>query len=336
MKSPTVLVTGGAGYIGSHVCKALAAEGWTPVAYDNLSNGHEWAVRWGPLEIGDIRDRDRLAAAVKTHRPQGVLHFAGRIEVGESLQAPFGFYDVNVNGTLTLLDVIAAAGIEALIFSSTAATYGILETSPAPETHPCAPINPYGQSKLMAEQMIADMGAAHGMKWTNLRYFNASGADPEREIGEAHRHETHLIPLAIEAALGSRSAFTVFGRDYPTPDGSCIRDFIHVSDLARAHVLALKRLLDGGTSTTFNLGTGTGASVIDVLQCLETVAGIPVPTEYKDRRAGDPPALVGDPAKAIAALSWTPRHSDLTSIIADAWAWHTGAFFTQSAFAAAG
>lgn len=331
MHARAVLVTGGAGYIGSHACKALAEAGWTPVAYDNLSNGHEWAVQWGPLEVGDIRDRERLRAVVKAHRPEAVLHFAGRIEVGESLQAPFDFYDVNVNGTLTLLGVMAEAGISALIFSSTAATYGVLDRTPAPETHPCSPINPYGRSKLVAEQMIADMGAATGMTWTNLRYFNAAGADPESVIGEAHRHETHLIPLAIEAALGARPAFSVFGRDYPTPDGSCIRDFIHVSDLAQAHVLALKRLMDGGVSATFNLGTGTGASVLEVLQGLETVAGVAVPTEYRDYRAGDPPALVGDPSQAMAALSWVPRRSDLNSIIADAWAWHTSGIYARSA-----
>ncbi|GEO80573.1 UDP-glucose 4-epimerase GalE [Pararhodospirillum oryzae] len=330
MHARAVLVTGGAGYIGSHVCKALAEAGWTPVAYDNLSNGHAWAVRWGPLEKGDIRDRDRLRAVVATHRPDAVLHFAGRIEVGESLKAPLEFYDVNVSGTLTLLDVMVEAGIQALVFSSTAATYGVLESTPAPETHPCDPINPYGRSKLVAERMIADVGAATGMGWTSLRYFNAAGADPQGAIGEAHRNETHLIPLAIEAALGERGVFSVFGRDYPTPDGSCIRDFIHVSYLAQAHVLALKRLLDGGASTTFNLGTGLGASVLDVLCCLETVAGVPVPTEYRESRAGDPPALVGDPSRAKTALSWTPCRSDLTSIIADAWRWHTGDMFSRS------
>lgn len=335
MQSQTVLVTGGAGYIGSHVCKALAQEGFTPVSYDDLSNGHRWAVQWGPLEVGDIRDRDRLRQVVKTHKPVGVLHFAGRIEVGESLQNPVAFYDVNVVGTLSLLQVMAEAGIGAFIFSSTAATYGVLEDVPVTETQRCEPINPYGRSKLVAEQMIADMGRAHGISWTNLRYFNASGADPEREIGEAHRHETHLIPLAIEAARGLRSAFSVFGRDYPTPDGSCIRDFIHVTDLAQAHVRALKRLIDGQPSATFNLGTGTGASVLEVLQALEQVSGRAVPTEYHDRRAGDPPALVGNPAQAIAALGWAPCHSDLLSVMADAWDWHTGAFFNQSAFASA-
>lgn len=334
MQSRNILVTGGAGYIGSHACKALAEAGWTPVTFDNLSNGHDWSVQWGPLEVGDIRDRDRLRAVVKAYRPEGVLHFAGRIEVGESLAAPFDFYDVNVGGTLSVLAAMAEVGVEALIFSSTAATYGVLERVPALETHPRLPINPYGQSKLMAEQVIADMGAAAGTKWTSLRYFNAAGADPDGKIGEAHRHETHLIPLAIEAARGQRAVFPVFGTDYPTPDGSCVRDFIHVGDLARAHVLALKRLLDGGASTAFNLGTGAGASVLDVLTSLEAVSGVRVPTEVCERRAGDPPALVGEPAKAIEALSWTPRRSDLTSIIADAWAWHTSAFFNRSAFVA--
>lgn len=334
MQARNVIVTGGAGYIGSHVCKALAEADWTPVTYDNLSNGHEWAVRWGPLEVGDIRDRDRMRDVVKAYRPEGVLHFAGRIEVGESLQAPFDFYDVNVAGTLSVLAAMAEVGVEALIFSSTAATYGVLERVPAPESHPRLPITPYGQSKLMAEQVIADMGGATGMKWTSLRYFNAAGADPGGEIGEAHRHETHLIPLAIEAVRGERATFPLFGTTYPTPDGSCIRDFIHVSDLAQAHVLALRRLLDGGNSTALNLGTGTGASVLEVLSSLQAVSGVPVPTEVRDRRAGDPPALVGNPAKAIEALSWAPQRSDLTSIIADAWAWHTGAFFNRSAFVA--
>lgn len=334
MQAKNILVTGGAGYIGSHACKALAEAGWTPVTFDNLSNGHAWSVRWGPLEVGDIRDRDRLRAVVKAYRPVGVLHFAGRIEVGESLQAPRDFYDVNVGGTLSLLDAMAEVGVAALIFSSTAATYGVLDTIPVPETHPRAPINPYGQSKLMAEQIIADMGAATGMGWTCLRYFNAAGADPDGEIGEAHRHETHLIPLAIEAARGQRATFSIFGADYPTPDGSCIRDFVHVTDLARAHVLALERLLDGGASTAFNLGTGSGASILDVLDRLEAVSGVAVPSEVRDRRAGDPPALVGDPAKAIEGLSWAPGRSDLTTILADAWSWHTGAFFNNAAFVA--
>lgn len=334
MTTRTVLVTGGAGYIGSHVCKALAEEGWTPVAYDNLSNGHDWAVRWGPLEVGDIRDGDRLRSVIRTYRPEGVLHFAGRIEVGESLMAPFPFYSVNTTGTLTLLEAMAEAGLGVLIFSSTAATYGVLSHCPVTENHPCDPINPYGQSKLMAERMIADVGLAHGITWTTFRYFNAAGADPEGEIGEAHRHETHLIPLAMDSALGKRPPFSVFGKDHPTPDGSCIRDFIHVTDLATAHVQALKRLLNGGKSATFNLGTGTGASVLDVLDCLETVTGKAVPSEIRDLRAGDPPALVGDPARAVAELQWTPRHSDLTTILADAWAWHTSPAFTRLAIGA--
>jgi len=333
MQSHRVLVSGGAGYIGSHVCKALAQEGWTPVTYDNLSNGHDWAVRWGPLEIGDIRDHERLSAVVRTHRPEAVLNFAGRIEVGASVQSPHDFYDVNVRGTLTLLDVMAKADIGTLIFSSTAATYGILHAIPASENHACVPITPYGQSKLMAERIIADMGTATEMKWTNLRYFNAAGADPEGEIGEAHRNEIHLIPLAIASALGERPAFSVFGREHPTPDGSCIRDFIHVSDLARAHVLALQRLLKGGTSTTLNLGTGTGASVLDVLHSIETVTGLTVPTQWQSNRAGDPPILVGDPSNARAALSWMPQRSDLIAIVNDAWNWHTSAAGRRAAFA---
>ena len=324
MRARTVLVTGGAGYIGSHVCKALAQAGWHPVTYDDLSNGHHWAVQWGPLEQGDMRDAGRLRAVIAAHRPEAVIHLAGRIEARESVEAPFAFYDVNVCGTLVLLRSMAEAGIGALIFSSTAATYGALQCVPVPESHACVPISPYGRSKLMAEQMIADVAVMSGLAWTNLRYFNAAGADPEGQIGEAHRQETHLIPLAIAAARGEVETFSVFGRDHPTPDGSCVRDFIHVSDLAEAHVLALTRLLDGEASTTLNLGTGTGASVLEVLQCVEEVTGLSVPTRNLDGRAEDLPILVGDASKAKSLLSWTPRRSDLASIIADAWAWHSG------------
>ncbi|WP_413204246.1 UDP-glucose 4-epimerase GalE [Rhodospirillum sp. A1_3_36] len=329
MSSQNILVTGGAGYVGSHVCKALAEEGWTPITYDNLSNGHEWAVQWGPLEIGDIRDRERLKSIVQTYNPAGALHFAGRIEVGESIRQPILFYDINVNGTLVLVDVLVEAGVEALIFSSTAATYGLLNHWPVSEEHPCAPFTPYGRSKFMAEQVISDSGTSHGLKWTTLRYFNAAGAAPSGELGEAHRNEIHLIPLVIQAAMGKRQAFSIYGTDYATPDGTCIRDFIHVTDLAAAHVSALKRLLGGGESVLLNLGTGVGVSVLEVVKALEEVAGVPVPTEIQDRRVGDPPILVGDPRRAQTVLPWMPQRSDLISILADAWAWHTSDFCAQ-------
>lgn len=319
---PTILVTGGAGYIGSHTCKALFDAGWLPVAYDDLSNGHDWAVRWGPLEMGDIRDRDRLIQVIRRHNPVGVLHFAGLIEAGLSVTEPMRFYDVNVRGTMALLEAIMATAPIPLVFSSTAAVYGALERSPADETHPLSPVSPYGRSKLMVEQIIADLGEAKGLNWTALRYFNAAGADPEGEVGEAHRPETHLIPLALEAAAGSRPAFTLFGTDYATPDGTCVRDFIHVADLARAHVMALSRLLGGGWSTALNLGTGQGYSVRDVIKAVEKVSGWRVPLLVRDRRPGDPPALVGDSRRAESVLGWTPVRSALEDIVTDAWNWH--------------
>lgn len=319
-----VLVVGGAGYIGSHTCLNLAERGFTPVVYDNLSNGHAEFVKWGPLERGDIRDRQRLAAVIETHRPQAIVHFAALIEVGESVKAPAAFFDNNVAGTLSLLLAAQQAGIDRLVFSSTCATYGLPVDVPMRETHPQNPINPYGRSKLIVEQMLADLDRHQGFRSVVLRYFNAAGADPEGRIGERHSPETHAVPLAIEAALGRRAGFSVFGTDYDTRDGTCVRDFIHVCDLADAHGRAVEYLLNGGGSVALNLGTGTGTTVRELLAAVAHQAGKPFPIRYEGRRAGDAPVLVADNAKARDVLGWNPRH-DLESIVASAWNWHAGA-----------
>jgi UDP-arabinose 4-epimerase len=320
---PRVLVTGGAGYIGSHACKALAAAGYLPVTYDNLSIGNRWAVRWGPLERGDILDAARLHEVFRAHRPVAVMHFAALALVGESMAAPGLYYRTNVGGVLTLADAARIHDVEALVFSSTCAVYGTPERMPIDEDTPKRPINPYGASKLMAERILEDFAMAHGLRHMALRYFNAAGADPECEIGERRDVETHLVPLALDAILGRRPPLRVFGDDYPTPDGTAIRDYIHVSDLAAAHVRALDRLLDGGPSAKFNLGTGRGYSVREVLDAAARVAGRPVPHETAPRRPGDPPALVADPAAAAAALGGElTGRSNLETIIETAWAWH--------------
>ena len=317
-----ILVTGGAGYVGAHACKALAARGYRPIVFDNLVYGHEAAVKWGPLEVGDIADRARLDAVIAEHQPQAVMHFAAFTYVGESVADPGKYYRNNVAGTLSLLEAMRDHRIGRLVFSSTAATYGMPDAVPIPETAPKAPINPYGQSKWTAEQMIADFAAAHGLRSAALRYFNAAGADPDGEIGECHDPESHLIPLAMQAVTGDGPPLTLFGDDYPTPDGTCIRDYIHVADLADAHVRALERLDRRDGADAFNLGTGSGASVRQVLDAIERVAGKPVPHSIGPRRAGDPAELVSDPAKANRELGWIPAMSDLDTIVATAWGWH--------------
>jgi len=318
----TILVTGGAGYVGSHACKVLAALGYRPIVYDNLVYGHEEAVKWGPLEVGDIADRATLDAAIERHRPQAVMHFAAFTYVGESVADPGKYYRNNVAGTLSLLEAMRDHSIDRLVFSSTAATYGTPDSVPIREDAAKAPINPYGQSKWTAEQIIADFAAAHGLRAAALRYFNAAGADPDGEIGELHEPEAHLIPLAMQAATGDGPPLTLFGDDYPTPDGTCIRDYIHVADLAEAHVRALEWLASTSGSHAFNLGTGEGASVRQVLNAVERVAGKPVPHTIGPRRSGDPAELVSDPGKANRELGWTPGMSDLDTIVATAWAWH--------------
>ena len=318
----TILVTGGAGYVGSHACKALASHGFRPVVLDNLAYGHEELVRWGPLERGDIADRGRLDDIIERYRPDAVMHFAAYAYVGESVTDPGKYYRNNTAGTLTLLEAMRDHGIDKFIFSSTCATYGVPEKVPIPETNPQRPINPYGTSKLMVEMMLRDFDAAHGLRSIALRYFNAAGADPDGETGELHEPETHLIPLALDAVAGNGRPLTLFGEDYDTPDGTCIRDYIHVSDLAEAHVAALQALLGGAESAAYNLGTGDGFSVRQVLDAVERVTGRPVPHSVGPRRAGDPAALVADSSGANSALGWEPRMSDLDSIVASAWAWH--------------
>ncbi|PST18242.1 UDP-glucose 4-epimerase GalE [Rhizobium sp. JAB6] len=321
MAGETVLVVGGAGYIGSHTCLDLANKGFKPVVYDNFSNGHREFVKWGPAEEGDIRDRARLDEVLAKHKPAAILHFAALIEVGESVKDPVSFYENNVIGTLTLLSAAQAAGVKAFVFSSTCATYGLPQSVPLDESHQQVPINPYGRTKYIVEQALADYGQYKGLRSVILRYFNAAGADFEGRIGEWHTPETHAIPLAIDAALGRRQGFKVFGSDYDTRDGTCVRDYIHVLDLADAHVRAVEYLLDGGDSVALNLGTGTGTTVKELLGTIETVSNRPFPVEYVGRREGDSTTLVANNDKARDILGWSPKY-DLTEIIQSAWNWH--------------
>lgn len=319
----TILVTGGAGYIGSHACKTLAQSGYIPVSYDNLIYGHEWAVRWGPLEIGDIADRAKLDEVIRKYEPAAVMHFAAFAYVGESMENPGKYYRNNVFGTLTLLEAMRDHRIDKIVFSSTCATYGIPDNIPIAENHPQRPINPYGHSKLMIEQILRDFESAHGLRSVALRYFNAAGADPGGETGEAHDPETHLIPLVLDAAAGKRPSITLFGNDYDTPDGTCIRDYIHVTDLARAHVLALNLLEAGSPGTAYNLGNGNGFSVRQVIDKAKLVTGKNIPEKMGGRREGDPPALIGDSTRAINELGWKPQFASLEEIIKSAWRFHT-------------
>lgn len=316
---PVILVTGGAGYIGAHTCKALRRAGFRPVTLDNLVTGHREQVRWGPLVEGSLLDRALLDRVFAEHRPEAVMHFAAHAYVGESVTDPLRYYRNNVVGSLNLLEAMIRAGVRRLVFSSTCATYGHPRSLPLTEDHPQEPINPYGFTKLVMERMMADSAAAHGLQWLALRYFNAAGADPDGEAGEAHDPETHLIPLAIDVAMGRRPAITLFGTDYDTPDGSCIRDYIHVSDLADAHLRALSWLADGGASGGFNLGNGNGHSVREVIAMTEKVTGRPIPVVIGPRRQGDPPRLIGDASRARSLLGWAPRHAELETIITHAW-----------------
>ncbi|MDL2404333.1 UDP-glucose 4-epimerase GalE [Rhizobium calliandrae] len=321
MAGETVLVVGGAGYIGSHTCLDLANKGFRPVVYDNFSNGHREFVKWGPAEEGDIRDRARLDEVLAKYKPAAILHFAALIEVGESVKDPVSFYENNVIGTLTLLSAAQTAGIGAFVFSSTCATYGLPQSVPLDESHRQVPINPYGRTKYIVEQALADYDQYKGLRSVVLRYFNAAGADFEGRIGEWHTPETHAIPLAIDAALGRRQGFKVFGSDYDTRDGTCVRDYIHVLDLADAHVRAVEYLLRGGESVALNLGTGTGTTVKELLSTIETVSNRPFPVEYVGRREGDSTTLVANNDKARDVLGWSPKY-DLSRIIESAWNWH--------------
>jgi UDP-glucose 4-epimerase len=317
-----ILVAGGAGYIGSHTCLDLFNKGFTPVVYDNLSNGHAEFAKWGPIEIGDIRDRNRLDEVLKKYKPEAIVHFAAAIEVGESVQNPGAYYDNNVGGTISLLRAAQAARIDKIVFSSTCATYGIPSSIPMNESHAQLPINPYGRSKLIIEQILKDLDLYQGFRSFILRYFNAAGADLEGRIGEWHTPETHAVPIAIETALGRRPHFQILGTDYDTRDGSCVRDFVHVLDLADAHSRAIEHLLNNGTSHALNLGTGHGTTVKELLEAVRRVGGRDFEIKYGPRRQGDSPALVADNALAKTTIGWSPQH-DLQSIIGSAWNWHS-------------
>lgn len=318
---PAILVTGGAGFIGAHVCKALAAAGYRPVVYDNLSTGHAANVRWGPSVFADVRDRATLSDTILRHDIAAVLHFAASAYVGESVKDPLKYHDNNIGGMIGLLDACRQTGLRRVVLSSSCATYGHAAPGPIVESTPQVPINPYGFTKLACERMLLDHVAAHGMQPAILRYFNATGADPAGELGEAHSPETHLIPLALLAASRRGPPLAVFGTDYDTPDGSCIRDYIHVDDLARAHVLALGHLMQGGGPLTLNLGSGRGVSVLQVLDAIARVTRRVVPFRTQPRRAGDPATLVADPRLAAARLGFVPRFQDIDTIIAHAAPW---------------
>jgi UDP-glucose-4-epimerase GalE len=321
--SQAILVTGGAGYVGSHACKVLARAGYRPVVFDNLSRGRREAVRWGPLVEGDLADTAQLSAVLAEHRVSAVMHFAAYAYVGESVAEPALYYRNNLGGTLSLLEAMRDAGVGEIVFSSTCATYGTPEAVPIREDSPQRPVNPYGETKLAVERALYWYGQAYGVRSAALRYFNAAGADPEGEIGECHEPETHLVPLVLQAALGQRPRIDIYGTDYPTPDGTAIRDYVHVQDLAVAHLRALERLREDGGNIAVNLGTGHGRSVQEVIAAAEAATGRKVPAQAAPRRPGDPPALVADPSLAAAILGWRPQHSDLDTIIRTALAWQT-------------
>jgi UDP-glucose-4-epimerase GalE len=317
-----VLITGGAGYVGSHCAKAVALAGHEGIVFDNLHFGHAEFVGWGKLIEGDIRDAAALDAVFAANHIDAVMHFAALAYVGESVTAPSLYYDVNVHGTHVLLDAMLRAGVRAIVFSSSCAIYGEPECKAIAESISLNPINPYGFTKLVCERMMDDFGRAYELKSARLRYFNAAGADHTAEIGEDHNPETHLIPLALEAASGVRSEVKIFGTDYPTPDGTAIRDYVHVCDLARAHVLALQYLLDRGETIAVNLGSGSGISVQQVIDTIRTVTDQDVLARGVPRRQGDPSVLVADATKAREVLGWVPECRNFATIIADAWRWH--------------
>lgn len=318
----TVLVTGGAGYVGSHCCKEFAANGWTVVTLDNLSRGWREAVKWGPLIEADIADKDAVVSAIQTYQPDLIAHFAAFAYVGESVSSPHIYYENNVVKTLALLEAARSVRTLPFLFSSTCATYGHPQRPLIDETHPQQPINPYGWTKLVIEQMLKDYAAAYAMPSIALRYFNAAGADPDGEIGEHHVPETHAIPLAIEAALGHGGSFNILGTDFDTPDGSCVRDYIHVKDLARAHVAAGERLLSlPPDAEVYNLGTGKGTSVIELIAAAKDATGNELTAQIAPRRVGDPAMLVADPGKAAEILGWRAEHSSIDEIMRTAVAW---------------
>ena len=317
----TILVTGGAGYIGSHMLKALRQAGFRAVVADDLSSGRRAAVDDTELHVGDIGDAAFIDGVLAQARPAAVMHFAGSIQVGESVADPGKYYRNNVAASGTLLEAMRRHGIARFIFSSTAAIFGDPRYVPIDEAHPKQPINPYGRSKWFVEQVLDDMHRAHGLRSICLRYFNAAGADPGGQLGECHEPETHLIPLILQVASGRRPHIGIYGDDYPTADGTCVRDYIHVADLCDAHLLALRRLLGGAGSARYNLGNGAGFSVREVIEAARRVTGHPIPVLVQPRRAGDPPVLVADAGAARRELGWAPRHAALETIIAHAWAW---------------
>ncbi len=319
----TILIVGGAGYIGSHMVKMLMRSGYHVVTLDNLSTGYRDAVSGGDFVFGDTADKLSLERLFSGYSIDGVMHFASFIQVGESVQHPSKYYQNNVAATLNLLDAMVAHHIPALIFSSSAAIFGEPAYTPIDEQHPKQPINPYGLSKWMIEQILADYDQAYGLKSVCLRYFNAAGADPEGQLGERHEPETHLIPLVLQAASGRRQAITVFGQDYDTPDGTCIRDYIHINDLCQAHLLALEYLFQGGNSTAYNLGNGSGFSVTEVIEVAKQVTHKPIEVVIGERRMGDPARLVADSKQIQTQLGWQPQYADLATIVAHAWQWET-------------
>jgi len=318
--SLNVLVVGGAGYIGSHMVKNLCGRGVNVTTFDNLCSGHRDAVLGGEFIEGDLADRPALERVFAARRYDAVMHFASFIEVGESVRLPGKYYRNNVSNTLNLLECMQAAGIDQFIFSSTAAIFGTPQRVPIDETHPTQPINPYGRSKLMVEQMLADLDRAHGLRSVCLRYFNAAGADPEGQLGERHNPETHLIPLVLQAASGRRPSMSVFGTDYDTPDGTCIRDYVHVADLCEAHWLALQSLAQGAGSQAYNLGNGDGFSVFEVIDTVRKVTGRQFTVKHETRRAGDPSRLVADSSAARQKLGWVPKYPSLQTIVEHGWA----------------
>lgn len=319
-----VLVCGGAGYVGSHMAEHLAAHNIEPVVLDNLSTGHRRMVQWGPLIEADLLDDAALDKAFADHPPfDAVMHFCARSLVGQSVTAPYDYYENNVSGTLKLLQAMRRHGVEKIVFSSTAAVFGAPQAAYIDEDHPKAPINPYGASKLMAERILEDAARAYGLRSVTLRYFNAAGASPSGKIGEAHEPETHLIPNILRAALGKGAALKIFGSDWPTPDGTCVRDYVHVCDLAQAHLLALQHMAHNAGAHAFNLGNGTGQSVLEVLATARAVTGLQIQHELAPRRAGDPAVLVASSERAMRTLGWKPQYTQLRDIIATAWKWHS-------------
>lgn len=317
-----ILVTGGAGYIGSHTCKVLAEAGYVPIAYDNLTTGNSWSVKWGPLIQGDLADSTLLRKVIREYSVSAVIHFAANAYVGESVVNPRKYFENNASNTLNLLGAMLDTGIKHIVFSSTCATYGMPSKIPISESETQEPINPYGDSKLFIERVLRWYADAYSLNWTALRYFNAAGADLEGEVGEHHDPETHLIPIVIQSALGYRPKVAIYGMDHPTNDGTPIRDYIHVMDLAEAHVLALEYLQRGGKSGPLNLGTGYGQSVLEVVTAVERVGGLNIPFRPDQKRPGDPPVLVADPSKAHQIIDWIPRYQDIHEIVETAWKWH--------------